>query len=138
MEIVKVIIAGLAIGILISAPMGPIGMLCIQRTLNKGRASGFFTGVGAAFSDLLYSLLTGFGLSFVINFKKSDGASDFRKCRIAWFWCVHCTEKPCKNDKGKEGTSGEKQLCSGFDYRFLVHVLQSVDNFPYNRIVCTI
>lgn len=41
MEIVKVIIAGLAIGILISAPMGPIGMLCIQRTLNKGRASGF-------------------------------------------------------------------------------------------------
>ena len=35
MEIVKVIIAGLAIGILISAPMGPIGMLCIQRTLNN-------------------------------------------------------------------------------------------------------
>ena len=45
---------GLAIGILISAPMGPIGMLCIQRTLNKGRWPAFFTGLGAAFSDLLF------------------------------------------------------------------------------------
>lgn len=68
MDILLIILEGMAIGILVSAPMGPIGMLCIQRTLNKGRASGFFTGVGAAFSDLLYSLLTGLGLSFIINF----------------------------------------------------------------------
>lgn len=68
MEMLLIILEGLAIGILISAPMGPVGMLCIQRTLNKGRASGFFTGVGAAFSDLFYALLTGLGMSFVINF----------------------------------------------------------------------
>ena len=59
---------GLAIGILISAPMGPVGILCIQRTLAKGRATGFHTGIGAAFSDLFYCLLTGFGLSFIENF----------------------------------------------------------------------
>lgn len=59
---------GLAIGILISAPMGPIGMLVIQRTLSKGRWSAFFTGIGAAISDLVYCLLTGFGLSFVSAF----------------------------------------------------------------------
>lgn len=59
---------GLAIGALISAPMGPIGMLVIQRTLSKGRWAGFFTGVGAAFSDLLYCLLTGLCLSFVTDF----------------------------------------------------------------------
>lgn len=59
---------GIAIGILISAPMGPVGFLCIQRTLDKGRLTGLYTGVGAALSDLFYCLLTGFGLSFIEEF----------------------------------------------------------------------
>lgn len=65
---VDILLSGLFIGILVSAPMGPVGMLCIQRTMNKGRWAGFFTGIGAAFSDLFYCLLTGFGLSFVQGF----------------------------------------------------------------------
>ena len=48
--------------------MGPIGILCVQRTLNNGRHSGFFTGVGAAASDLFYCLLVGLGISLVIDF----------------------------------------------------------------------
>ena len=48
--------------------MGPIGILCIQRTLNNGRHSGFFTGVGAAASDLFYCLLVGLGISLVTDF----------------------------------------------------------------------
>lgn len=52
---------------LISAPMGPIGMLVIQRTLSKGRWPAFFTGIGASISDLIYCLLTGFGLSFITD-----------------------------------------------------------------------
>lgn len=59
---------GAAIGLIISAPMGPVGMLCIQRTLDKGRRAGLYTGFGAAISDLFYSLLTGFGLSFIEDF----------------------------------------------------------------------
>lgn len=59
---------GVAIGVLISAPMGPVGILCIQRTLEKGRKAGLYTGIGAALSDLFYSLLTGFGLSFIESF----------------------------------------------------------------------
>lgn len=58
---------GFLIGLLISAPMGPIGMLVIQRTLSKGRWPGMFTGVGASISDLLYCLLTGFGISFITD-----------------------------------------------------------------------
>ena len=73
MEIfLSMIISGLAIGILVSAPMGPIGVLCIQRTLNKGRWSGFFTGLGAALSDMIYCLLTALGLSFVIDFIETN------------------------------------------------------------------
>ncbi len=63
---------GLLIGIFVSAPMGPIGMLCIQRTLNRGRWPAFFTGVGAGLSDLIYCLLAGLGLSFVTEFIESN------------------------------------------------------------------
>ncbi len=62
-----IVIRGIAIGILISAPMGPIGMLVIQRTLNKGRWPAFFPGIGASLSDLIYCLLTGLGLSFITD-----------------------------------------------------------------------
>lgn len=66
-NIIYILPRGLAIGALISAPMGPIGMLIIQRTLSKGRWPAFFTGLGAALSDLLYCLLAGFGLSFITD-----------------------------------------------------------------------
>lgn len=67
-DILLLILKAIAIGVIISAPMGPVGVLCIQRTLNKGRAIGMATGVGAAISDLMYCLLTAFCLSFVEDF----------------------------------------------------------------------
>lgn len=63
-----IIVKGLIVGILCSAPMGPVGVLCVQRTLNKGRWYGFVTGLGATLSDLIYALITGFGMSFVMDF----------------------------------------------------------------------
>ena len=64
----EVVVKGVLIGLVASAPMGPVGVLCVQRTLNKGRAYGIVTGTGAAFSDILYALLTGYGLSFLYDF----------------------------------------------------------------------
>lgn len=66
--LLQIIPRGVAIGVLISAPMGPIGMLCIQRTLNKGRWPAFYTGIGAAISDIIYCLLVGLGISFITDF----------------------------------------------------------------------
>ena len=68
------IIKGIIIGILVSAPMGPIGMLCIQRTLNKGRWHGFITGLGAALSDVIYASLTCLGMGVVVNFVETNQA----------------------------------------------------------------
>ena len=59
---------GIIIGICVSAPMGPIGVLCIQRTLNRGKYYGIATGLGATASDLLYAIVTGYGMSFVVDF----------------------------------------------------------------------
>lgn len=66
-DIVDLLLKGFVIGIIASAPMGPVGVLCVQRTLNKGRWYGFVTGVGAAISDIIYALITGFGMSFVMD-----------------------------------------------------------------------
>ena len=71
-------IKGMLIGIVASAPMGPVGILCVQRTLNKGRWYGFATGVGAAISDIIYAIITGFGLSFAVDFIKEE---------TTMFWC---------------------------------------------------
>ena len=47
--------------------MGPVGVLCVQRTLNKGRWYGFITGIVAAVSDMIYAAITGYGMSYVMD-----------------------------------------------------------------------
>lgn len=61
------VIWGLVIGLLVSAPMGPTGILVIQRTLNKGWFPGFLTGLGAILSDVIYALITLFALQLVVG-----------------------------------------------------------------------
>jgi threonine/homoserine/homoserine lactone efflux protein len=59
---------GLLIGFSIAAPVGPIGILCIRRTLSEGRVSGFLSGLGAATADALYGCVAGFGLTVISSF----------------------------------------------------------------------
>lgn len=56
-------IKSLTIGLSIAAPVGPIGMLCIQRSLSRGFGSGFATGMGAACADGIYGLLGALGIA---------------------------------------------------------------------------
>ena len=56
---------GLVIGFSIAAPVGPIGVLCIRRTLADGRATGLAVGLGAAAADAVYGAVAGFGLTAV-------------------------------------------------------------------------
>ena len=59
---------GIIIGLIVSIPMGPIGVLCIQRTLQQGRLSGFISGLGAACADTFFASIAGFGLTMISNF----------------------------------------------------------------------
>ncbi len=63
---------GLMIGFSIAAPVGPIGILCIRRSLSEGHWVGFFTGLGAASADALYGFIAGFGLTLISNFLVSQ------------------------------------------------------------------
>lgn len=59
---------GLILGFSIAAPVGPIGLLCIQRTLQRGRLAGFVSGLGAATADACYGSVAALGVSTVISF----------------------------------------------------------------------
>jgi len=62
------LLKGLIIGFAVAAPVGPIGILTIKRTLNEGHLSGFITGMGAAFADTLYGMIAGLSLTAVSAF----------------------------------------------------------------------
>jgi len=59
------LLKGIAVGLSISAPVGPMGLLCIRRTLAWGRACGIVTGLGVATADLFYSSVAAFGLATI-------------------------------------------------------------------------
>lgn len=59
---------GLLIGFALAAPVGPIGILCIQRTLHRGRLYGLVSGLGAATADAIYGMIAGFGLTMISDF----------------------------------------------------------------------
>ncbi len=69
---IELFMKGIIIGLMVSIPLGPIGVLCIQRTLNKGRKAGFVSGLGASAADTFFALIAGYGISMVITFIKEQ------------------------------------------------------------------
>jgi threonine/homoserine/homoserine lactone efflux protein len=61
------LLKGLIIGFSIAAPVGPIGLLCINNTMQKGKLSGFLSGMGAACADMVYGCIAAFGLTAISN-----------------------------------------------------------------------
>lgn len=59
---------GILTGLAVSIPLGPLGILCIQRTVNKNWKSGIFSGIGIATADTVYAFIAGFSLSIIIDF----------------------------------------------------------------------
>ena len=64
-DVVFSFLQGVLVGLGASIPLGPIGVLCVQRTLSKGRISGFISGLGAAMVDTLFAALAVIGLTYI-------------------------------------------------------------------------
>ena len=62
------LINGIIIGFSASVPLGPIGLICIQKTLNGKRINGIISGFGAAMADTFFAIIAAFGISAVHNF----------------------------------------------------------------------
>ncbi|MGA2200160.1 MAG: LysE family transporter, partial [Nitrososphaerales archaeon] len=72
MSELSILLGGIVIGLSVAAPVGPIGILCIQRTLNKGRTSGLVSGLGAASADAMYGTVAAFGLTAISSLLISE------------------------------------------------------------------
>lgn len=62
------LLKGIIIGLIISAPLGPVGILCLRETLYGGKREGLLTGVGAMLSDVLYGFVVYLGVGLVLDF----------------------------------------------------------------------
>jgi threonine/homoserine/homoserine lactone efflux protein len=59
------LLKGVAVGFVIAVPVGPVGVLCVRRTIFEGRLFGFLSGLGAASADTIFGIVAGFGLTVV-------------------------------------------------------------------------
>src|SRR5438552_7870050 len=59
------LLKGIAVGLVIAVPVGPVGVLCIRRTIFEGRLFGFLSGLGAASADTIFGIIAGFGLTVI-------------------------------------------------------------------------
>ena len=112
-------VRGMMVGIVASAPMGPVGVLTVGRTLSKGRWYGFATGCGAALSDLFYAVVTGLGMSFVMDFVERPTTMLYFKLlgsiMLFCFGAYTYSSKPAPPHKpsGRLGTLGHNMF-TGF------------------------
>jgi threonine/homoserine/homoserine lactone efflux protein len=63
--LLALLLKGMLVGIIIAVPAGPVGVLCIRRTIFHGRVAGFLSGLGAATADAVFGIIAGFGLTVV-------------------------------------------------------------------------
>jgi threonine/homoserine/homoserine lactone efflux protein len=65
--LVGFLLKGMLVGMIIALPVGPVGVLCLHRTILDGRLAGFVSGLGAASADASFGIIAGFGLTVVSN-----------------------------------------------------------------------
>src|SRR5215831_18818863 len=66
--ILNLLLRGMACGLMIAAPVGPVNVICVQRTITRGWKAGLISGFGSATADLLYGAVAAYSVSFVIAF----------------------------------------------------------------------
>ncbi|MFM2042727.1 MAG: hypothetical protein RLY86_1303 [Pseudomonadota bacterium] len=67
LEELSIIVRGLILGVAIAAPVGPIGLLCIRRTIERGLHVGLATGLGAATADVMFAAIAAFGVGAIVE-----------------------------------------------------------------------
>jgi threonine/homoserine/homoserine lactone efflux protein len=116
---------GILVGFLIAVPVGPIGILCIRRTLAGSYVLGLFTGLGAAVADTFYGAIAGFSLVGIANFIKSYDfyLRFFGGGILAWI-SIFIFRAPLRENTIEEGGGGT--LLHGFTSAFFLTVSNPV------------
>ena len=120
----QLIIKGLLIGIIASAPMGPVGVLCVRRTMQKGRIYGLVTGAGAALSDFIYALIVGAGMAFASTLIENEQNIFWMKLGgsilLFVFGVIMLRTKPKNAPQPSQSNKGKGSLFQNFLTAFLL------------------
>jgi threonine/homoserine/homoserine lactone efflux protein len=113
---------GLLIGFSIAAPVGPIGVLCIRRTLADGRAAGFASGLGAATADAFYGSVAGFGLAFISGFlvRQGDWLRLLGGLFLVYLGIKTALSRPADTAPGELGEGGARGLLGAYASTFFL------------------
>jgi threonine/homoserine/homoserine lactone efflux protein len=69
---IELIFKGIIIGLIVSVPMGPAGIVLVNRTIKRGLLSGFFSGMGVVVADTILAIVAGLGFTFIISFFEDE------------------------------------------------------------------
>lgn len=110
---------GIVIGFAIAAPVGPIGLLCINRSMSNGFKIGLFSGLGAAIADGVYGLIAGFGLTTISSFLLKE---QFIIRIIGGFFLIYLGFKTIKKSiiTNKKENTFETSILHSFSTTFLL------------------
>lgn len=114
----ELFIKGFIIGFSIAAPVGPIGILCIQRTLSDGNIQGLVTGLGAATADAIYGFIAAFGLTFISNFLVEQ--SVWFRLIGGLFLCYLGIKAFLSRPKGQALSLGNRTILSAYGTTFFL------------------
>lgn len=126
---ISFLLKGLLLGFSIAAPVGPIGILCIRRTLADGRKYGLASGLGAAAADAFYGCIAGFGLAFIANFlvSQQNWLKLFGGAFLLYLGVRTMLSKPAAEAARSKSTS----LLGAFGSTFLLTLTNPVTIFTY-------
>ena len=119
----KYLIKGIIIGFSIAAPVGPIGILCIRRSLTHGTLAGLLTGLGASTADAFYGCVAGFGLTLISGFLL-DRALELHLAGgifLCWMGWKTLQKAPCRD-------SGDTHRFNGFFKSYLSALFLTLTN----------
>ena len=116
MNSLELLVRGAAAGIAISAPVGPVNVLCISRTLTKGPRAGLISGLGAAAADTIYGSIAGFSISFIIQFllKEEFWIRIFGGILLIGIGIRYYFKKPGSLEEQKQKESPHAEFVSAF------------------------
>ena len=99
---------GIVLGLMIAAPVGPIGLLCIRRTLQKGLLIGLATGLGAACADTVFGAVAALGVSAILNFMKTITT----RRSACWAGCCCCRARFIRGATGRNRRKAASPCCA--------------------------
>jgi putative LysE/RhtB family amino acid efflux pump len=115
-ELIEFLLKGLFIGLIVGVPIGPVGVLCLQRTVSNGARIGLASGLGASMSNALYGAVAAFGVHFVASFLSEHhrALEIFGGLVVAGFGARLLFEKPPAAPESAEPQGGLSAFWTAF------------------------